>query len=133
MDLRWFGDDANRIPALAQELVGLQPDIILTGATPARLANYRDRSMAGRARRAQESDESDSFPRYSSLKRSKVNHRLYCIGRGRERPAIEAPESGGSCFPGQLSTFGNRNTMLLVTMCSLFRRVFARLFGGRRL
>ena len=30
MDLRWFGDDANRIPALAQELVGLQPDIIVT-------------------------------------------------------------------------------------------------------
>jgi putative tryptophan/tyrosine transport system substrate-binding protein len=34
MDLRWGGDDANRIRALAQELVGLQPDIILTG-TPA--------------------------------------------------------------------------------------------------
>jgi putative tryptophan/tyrosine transport system substrate-binding protein len=33
MDLRWHGDDANRIRALAQELVGLQPDIILaTGA-----------------------------------------------------------------------------------------------------
>ena len=28
MDLRWFGDDANWIRALAQELVGLQPDII---------------------------------------------------------------------------------------------------------
>ena len=25
MDLRWGGDDINRIPALAQELVGLQP------------------------------------------------------------------------------------------------------------
>jgi hypothetical protein len=33
MDLRWAGGDANRIPALAQELVGLQPDIILTEAT----------------------------------------------------------------------------------------------------
>jgi putative ABC transport system substrate-binding protein len=34
MDLRWYGDDANRIRAFAQELVGLQPDIILTlGAT----------------------------------------------------------------------------------------------------
>src|SRR6516162_4380302 len=33
MDLRWFGDDANRIPALAQELVGLQPDIILVNGT----------------------------------------------------------------------------------------------------
>ena len=29
MDLRWYGDDTNRIPALAQELVGLQPDVIL--------------------------------------------------------------------------------------------------------
>ena len=29
MDLRWGGDDINRIRALAQELVGLQPDIIL--------------------------------------------------------------------------------------------------------
>jgi putative ABC transport system substrate-binding protein len=33
MDLRWTGGDNNRIQALAQELVGLQPDIILTGAT----------------------------------------------------------------------------------------------------
>jgi putative ABC transport system substrate-binding protein len=29
MELRWGGGDANRIRALAQELVGLQPDIIL--------------------------------------------------------------------------------------------------------
>ena len=27
IDLRWAGDDINRIRALAQELVGLQPDI----------------------------------------------------------------------------------------------------------
>src|SRR5262245_24419581 len=34
MDLRWAGDDINRIRALAQELVGLQPDVILaSGAT----------------------------------------------------------------------------------------------------
>src|SRR6516225_9334168 len=31
MDLRWGGDDINRLRALAQELVGLQPDIILAG------------------------------------------------------------------------------------------------------
>src|SRR6516165_4169745 len=31
IDLRWGGDDINRTRALAQELVGLQPDIILTG------------------------------------------------------------------------------------------------------
>src|SRR6516225_10320179 len=30
MDLRWYGDDSNRARALAHELVGLQPDIILT-------------------------------------------------------------------------------------------------------
>jgi putative ABC transport system substrate-binding protein len=38
MDLRWGGTDANRMQALAQELVGLQPDIILTGGTSATLA-----------------------------------------------------------------------------------------------
>ena len=41
-DLRWHGDDTNRIRALAQELVGLKPDIILTGATPATLAIQRE-------------------------------------------------------------------------------------------
>jgi ABC-type uncharacterized transport system substrate-binding protein len=35
MDLRWAGGDINRIRALAQELVGLQPDIIVTDTTPA--------------------------------------------------------------------------------------------------
>jgi putative ABC transport system substrate-binding protein len=34
-DLRWYGDGINRIRALAQELVGLQPDLILTGGTAA--------------------------------------------------------------------------------------------------
>jgi putative ABC transport system substrate-binding protein len=42
MDLRWFGDDINRIRALAQELVGLQPDIILAGGTPATVAVQRE-------------------------------------------------------------------------------------------
>ena len=42
MDLRWGGGDANRIPALAQELVGLQPDIILTGTTPPTVAVQRE-------------------------------------------------------------------------------------------
>jgi len=35
MDIRWHGDDNNRIRALALELVGLQPDIIVTTSTPA--------------------------------------------------------------------------------------------------
>jgi putative ABC transport system substrate-binding protein len=44
LDLRWYGDDSNRIRALAQELVGLQPDIILTGGTPATAALQRETS-----------------------------------------------------------------------------------------
>jgi putative ABC transport system substrate-binding protein len=42
MDLRWAGGDINRIRALAQELVGLQPDIILTDTTPATVALQRE-------------------------------------------------------------------------------------------
>jgi putative ABC transport system substrate-binding protein len=42
MDLRWGGDDINRIQALAQELVGLQPDIILTESTLATVAVQRE-------------------------------------------------------------------------------------------
>ena len=42
MDLRWFGDDTNRIRALAQELVGLQPNIILTGGSPTTIALQRE-------------------------------------------------------------------------------------------
>jgi putative tryptophan/tyrosine transport system substrate-binding protein len=41
MDLRWHGDDTNRLRALAQELVGLQPDIIATNGTPATIALQR--------------------------------------------------------------------------------------------
>ena len=42
MDLRWGGGDINRIRALAQELVGLQPDIIVTRTTTATLAVQRE-------------------------------------------------------------------------------------------
>jgi putative ABC transport system substrate-binding protein len=42
MDVRWAGPDINRIRALAQELVGSQPDIILTGTTPATAALQRE-------------------------------------------------------------------------------------------
>jgi putative ABC transport system substrate-binding protein len=42
MDLRWGGEDTNRMRALAQELVGLQPDIILTAGTPATAAVQRE-------------------------------------------------------------------------------------------
>ena len=42
IDLRWGRTDINRIRALAQELVGLQPDIILTESTPATVAVERE-------------------------------------------------------------------------------------------
>jgi len=42
MDLRWHGGDNNRIPMLAQELVGLQPDIVLATSTAATIALQRE-------------------------------------------------------------------------------------------
>jgi putative tryptophan/tyrosine transport system substrate-binding protein len=42
VDVRWTGDDINRIRALAQELVGQQPDIILTSATSETVAVQRE-------------------------------------------------------------------------------------------
>jgi putative ABC transport system substrate-binding protein len=42
MDLRWGRGDPNRIRALAQELVGLQPDIIVTHSTPPTVAVQRE-------------------------------------------------------------------------------------------
>src|SRR5262245_24672414 len=42
MDLRWGRGDTNRIRVLAQELVGLQPDLIVTSSTPATVALQRE-------------------------------------------------------------------------------------------
>jgi putative ABC transport system substrate-binding protein len=42
MDPRWAGDDTDRLRAIAQELVGLQPDIIVTNTTPATVAVQRE-------------------------------------------------------------------------------------------
>ena len=42
MDFRWYGSDINRIRALAQELVALQPDIILANSTPTIVALQRE-------------------------------------------------------------------------------------------
>jgi putative ABC transport system substrate-binding protein len=42
MDVRWGSGDADRMRALAQELVGLQPDIILTGGLRAAAAVQRE-------------------------------------------------------------------------------------------
>jgi putative ABC transport system substrate-binding protein len=45
IDLRWGRTDINRIRALAQEVVGLQPDIIVTSNTPATVALRRETLM----------------------------------------------------------------------------------------
>jgi putative ABC transport system substrate-binding protein len=42
IDLRWAGGAPNRMPALAQELVSLQPDIILASSIPATVALQRE-------------------------------------------------------------------------------------------
>jgi putative ABC transport system substrate-binding protein len=42
IDLRWFGDDINRIQALAKELVSLQPDVIVANTTPDTAALQRE-------------------------------------------------------------------------------------------
>jgi putative ABC transport system substrate-binding protein len=42
IDLRWGRGDINRIRALAQELVGLQPDIIVVAGAPATVALQRE-------------------------------------------------------------------------------------------
>src|SRR6516225_470597 len=42
IDLRWASGDTNRSRALAQELVGLQPDTIVTSNTPAAAALQRE-------------------------------------------------------------------------------------------
>jgi putative ABC transport system substrate-binding protein len=42
MDLRWHGYDTNRIRTFAQELVGLQPDIILASGTSSTVALQRE-------------------------------------------------------------------------------------------
>jgi putative ABC transport system substrate-binding protein len=42
MELRWHGDNTNRLRALAQDLVGLQPDIIVTNGTLESVALKRE-------------------------------------------------------------------------------------------
>jgi putative ABC transport system substrate-binding protein len=42
VDVRWAAGDINRIRALAQELVGLQPDMILASTTPATVVLQRE-------------------------------------------------------------------------------------------
>jgi putative ABC transport system substrate-binding protein len=42
IDVRWGRSDTNRVRAFAQELVGLQPDIIVTSSTPTTVALQRE-------------------------------------------------------------------------------------------
>jgi putative ABC transport system substrate-binding protein len=42
MDLRWAGDDINRTRTLAQQLVGLQPEIIVASSSTATAALQRE-------------------------------------------------------------------------------------------
>jgi putative tryptophan/tyrosine transport system substrate-binding protein len=42
MDFRWWANDTDRLRALAKELVGLRPDIILTSGAPATAALQRE-------------------------------------------------------------------------------------------
>ena len=42
IDLRWGGGDINRIRAFAQELVSLQPDVIVTNGVPVTAAVQRE-------------------------------------------------------------------------------------------
>jgi putative ABC transport system substrate-binding protein len=42
MDIRWGGGETNRMGAPARELVGLQPDIIVTQGGPATIAVQRE-------------------------------------------------------------------------------------------
>jgi putative tryptophan/tyrosine transport system substrate-binding protein len=42
IDLRWHADDIHQIPAIAQQLVGLQPDIIVPNSTAATVALQRE-------------------------------------------------------------------------------------------
>ena len=42
IDFRWSGSDVHRIPALANELAGLQPDVILTGGIAATTTIQRE-------------------------------------------------------------------------------------------
>jgi putative tryptophan/tyrosine transport system substrate-binding protein len=42
MDLRWGRGEANRMPALARELISLQPEVIVASSTPATAALQRE-------------------------------------------------------------------------------------------
>jgi hypothetical protein len=62
MDLRWGGGDADRMPAAVQELVGLQPNIILAESTVATVAVQREnRDFRARLHAASSANRSNHF------------------------------------------------------------------------
>jgi putative ABC transport system substrate-binding protein len=102
MDLRWGGGDTNRIRALAQELVGLQPDIIATNGTPATAAvqqetrtipivfmNVADPVVSGTvARLDRPSGNVTGFANYEATLGGKFAELLSEIAPGLKRAAI---------------------------------------------
>ena len=66
IDVRWGGGDINRIRALAQELVGLQPDIILTAGEDLTAAVQRETRTIPTIPR----DASPSSPRRVTIRES---------------------------------------------------------------
>ena len=94
MELRWHGDDTNRIRTLAQELVGLQPDIIpdrlcergrprrqrhRPAARPPEWEHHRLRPLRGRAGRQV------AWVALRDRARPKAPHLLFCP-QSRRRP-----------------------------------------------
>jgi hypothetical protein len=114
MDLRWAGDDANRMRALAHELVGLQPDIILTGGTPETVAVQRetrtipivfpfaaDPVASGLVERLDRPSVRPSINKINELRSTNFsNPRIRPRSGGRFSEAVGAPRTRGS-LPGR--------------------------------
>jgi putative ABC transport system substrate-binding protein len=132
MDLRWGGGgDINRIRTLAHELVGLQPDIIVTNATPATAAvqqqtrtipivftTVADPLASGIVQRLnQPSGNVTGFANYEATLGGKWLDLLSEIAPGLKRAAIMFnPDSGGiSILMPSLETAVRSLNIVLIT------------------
>ena len=129
MDLRWGRTDINRLPALAQELVGLQPDVIARGGTPATVAVQREtRTIPIVFASLDDPVASGIVPRLNqpggnvtgfaaccaraasghaaAPPRSVMNSRRRSRGRGRELPRAPPHRSVRAAFPHTAPTSG---------------------------
>src|SRR6516165_4058654 len=89
MDLRWHGDNNNRTRALAQELVGLQPDAILTRTIPIVFANVSDPVASGLVERLnQPGGNVTGFANFEATLGGKWLELLSEIAPGLKRAAI---------------------------------------------